>query len=436
MIRCLKLLLAAALLPSVAVPASAGVWDSISQFKKPNMKLGRLAIHPYLKLSEMYDSNIFLQPKSHVAGNNANGNQAGPVLGSWIHATNAGAKLDLPVADMHRFALGYDFSYLAYSKDPRTNNAVHQTADIAYKYKGPFGLAGGLVDRYMNTTDPATTELVRRNKRWQNAAAGFLEYAPEGGVLFAGVDFGHTTHKYIGHPDAVTLNLPLLLNRYEQSAGVKGGYMLAPKTRLYAAYHRQIIHYTVKRPSPTKNNKSHLFDVGVEGNIAPKLTGKIEAGFAYRRYDDENSAAGVNIRSRIYRTWAVATKLAYKPLERTTVNLALSRGLQEATFANNRFYASSSANLSATHKLPYKLTAGVNGGVTIDKYPEATTPALGGLTRNRRDDSYQEGASLDYDIQEWLRTGVSYLHRHKHSVFTEQFNYNDHQTMASVAVTF
>lgn len=414
-----------ALILSLVAPARAGMLDKMKDFKKPNIKIGKLELHPHYKLTETYDSNIFLAPRSKVLGNNADSNKAGPVLGSWITENNLGLKASFPLTEMHKLELGYDFVWKAYKKDPRLNNTVNQAVDAAYSYKGP-NVSAKVADTYVNTVDPATSELTARQKRWQNTATAEGEYAPEGGKLFAGADVSQTNHKYVSQSVA----LRTALNRYEQSFGVKGGYRVRPKTRVYAAYHRQIIHYSVHQSAPTKNNKAHFLDFGVEGDIAPKLTGQVQTGLQYRQYDDPPAAG----QKKITRNWMLATKLTYKPLERTKVDLSWTRRIEESTFLANQFYIANAASLNVTHKLPHKLTAGVNAGLEIDKYPEAT--ATGGSTANRRDDLYQTGASLDYDIQEYLRTGISYTYRTRNSRFTEQFNYNDHLTSLSLSLLF
>jgi hypothetical protein len=251
-----------------------------------------------------------------------------------------------------------------------------------------------------------------------------LEYAPEGGALFAGVDGSQTTHKYLSR------TLGGLLNRYEQTAGIKAGYMVQPKTRVYVGYRRQIIHYSAGRVS---NNKSHLAEIGIEGEIAPKVKGKISAGGQYKQYDE----APVAGQPKIARDSIVSTQLIYNPLERTNVVVTLSRAINEATFANNRFYISTVGNLAVNHRLPYKLTFGINAAVVVDKYPVPASPTIDAAVLNRRDDSQQGGANIDYDIQEWLKVGVGYLYRQRWSKnFTDQFNYEDHQMSVRLALAF
>ena len=203
-----------------------------------------------------------------------------------------------------------------------------------------------------------------------------------------------------------------------------------PKTKVYLAYHRGITHYSAGRNA---NHKDHYVDLGVEGELAPKVKGQVQAGLINRFYD-KAFAAGQNQSNNSY---TIATKVSWKPLERCTVNVGLSRAIQESTFGANRFYENNLASLGLQHKLPYKLTAGVNFSAGWDKYPVPNAPTAGVSIANRRYDQHQQVLTLDYDVNSWLKAGVGYLHRTRWAKnFTDQFNYEDHQTNLNVAVTF
>ena len=407
--------------------------DSISQFKKPNLKWGLLSLNPYYGIGGTYDTNIFLQPTSHVKGQTANNNKAGPVLGSWITDNNFGLKTALPLSAMHSVLLDYDFLWHDYVKDPAINNAVDQTLSAAYNYRGPKGLSGSITDGYTNTTDPATSELIARQQRWQNTVSVQGEYAPEGGNLFAGIDAYDTRDKYVSNASSIRT----LLDRYTEALGAKAGWRLSPATRIYASYHRQVIHYTVHQANP-KDNMANLVDFGVEGRIAPKLTGQIQSGVQFRNYASANP--GFDGAAKNTANWTVGINLTYTPLERTSIDLLLSRSLQESTFAPSQYYVANNVGLSLKHKFPRKLTAMLNAGMEIDQYPGFTpasgTNNIGGPSGKRRDDIYQVGPGMDYDIQEWLRASASYLYRTRFSVFSEQFSYQDQQTTVKLSVLF
>ncbi len=414
--------IAAAILLALAAPVSAGSWDWLTQYKKPNLHWGQMALHPYYRFTEIYDSNIYLVPRP------LNGISIGKgVRGSFIHRNVLGLETNVPLSALQKVYAGYEFQADMYSQEPRVNDTINQRAHLDYEYKGAYGLTGRVGDEYSNTNDQAFSQLIERERRWRNSLYGSLEYRPENGRLAGGVDASHTTNKYVGPL------LGRLLNRYEQRFGFNVGYMVQPKTKAYVAYHRGITHYTVHRelPNQDKNSKSHSFDFGVDGQLTSKLEGKIEAGTTYRRYDETPIGAA----TRETRNFTMATSLVYKPQDRTTIYLQLNRHLEESISAGNRFYISNNAILDIKHKLPYKFSVGVNGAIGIDKYPDNQTTASG-ATGLRRDDIYQGGAWVEYDIQEWLSTGVSYVYRERNSTFPADFNYEVSQTAWNLALKF
>ena len=129
----------------------------------------------------------------------------------------------------------------------------------------------------------------------------------------------------------------------------------------------------------------------------------------------------------------MATTLTYKPDTYTTMALELSRFLEESTDASNPYYVANNVNVDIKHAFPRKIKAGVNLGLTIDKYQNNQPFGPEGI---RRDDIYQGGCWVEYDIQKWLSTGLSYFFRERDSTFSSQFNYQDHQVTWNAAFKF
>ncbi len=396
--------------------------DWLTQYKKPNIHYGQLALHPYYQLTETYDNNIYLVPR-----NTPTRTVGGGVRDSWITTNELALEAVLPWRRLHTFAAGYDFEANTYTTQPELNDTINQKAHLDYVYAGAYGLTYKAGDKYENTTDQAFSELIGRNRRWTNVVYTELDYNPEKGYLAGGVDASHTANKYLGD------TIGRQLNRYEQRAGFNVGYKIQPKTKLYASYHRTIIHYTVHRelPDQDRDNKSHDLGFGVSGVLAPKVTGQVEGGMTYREYD-EAPIGGV---TRVTHNFTVATNVVYKPTSNTDVIFGASRRLEESINASSRFYISNNASLDIKHKLPRKFSVGVNGAFGLDKYPESQT-VTGGATGSRRDDIYQAGAWVEYDIQQWLSTGLSYVFRERDSNFSGEFNYQDMQTAWNLALKF
>ena len=413
----------AALALFAASPASAVNLDWLTQYKQPNIHYGQLALHPYYQFTEVYDSNIYLVPRDQP--NNVVG---GGVRGSWITKNELALEANLPWRKLHNLAAGYVFEAQNYTTDARGNDTINQSAHLDYVYKGAYGMTYKLGDNYLSTTDQAFSQLVERNRRWANVVYTELDYNPEHGYMAGGVDASHTVNKYLGAA------IGRQLNRYTQRAGFNVGYKVKPKTKLYVAYHRVVTHYTVNRelPDQDKDNKSHDIGVGVSGVIAPKVTGQVEGGMSYREYDE----APIGAVTQVTRNFTVATNVVYKPTDRTDVILALSRDLQESISGGNRFYISNSATLDIKHKFPRKFSAGVNGAFGLDKYPDTQFIGASATRGNRRDDIYQGGVWVTYDIQAWLTTGLSYVYRERDSTFSGEFNYQDMQTAWNLALKF
>jgi hypothetical protein len=418
-----KLIAAAAVLCLLASNSRANLaeWDWLTQYKQPNLHYGQLALHPYYKLAEVYDSNIFLVPHDQPSGQ-----VGGGVKSSWITKNNFGLETNLPWQHINNLSLGYDFEHDHYTTQPSVNDTINQAAHADFAREGAQGVTYKLGDQYINTTDQAFSELIQRERRWMNRVYGEVDYMPKNGRLAYGVDADHETDKYLDP------TLAAGLNRYQQDFGFNVGYMVEPKTKVYVSYHRGIIHYTVN-PQPgltDKNSKSHTVAAGVTGKLSPKIEGQVEAGYTYRQYDQAPFAGAQSI----HRSPTVATSVTYHPDEYSKIALTLSRYLQESIDPSNPFYYSNNAALDMDHKFPYKFTAGINLAMGIDQYQNAQT--FGATNQTRRDDLYQGGAWVEYDIQKWLSTGVAYVFRERNSTFTGQFNYEDSQVTWNASLKF
>ena len=402
-----------------AVPASAG-----------NIKLGGVAINPYYGLEARYEDNIYRVPKNinnhAVAG--------GGVRGSWIMSNNLGLKLSAPIGEMHKVKAMYDVTFKNYKVQPRANNAINQKVGVGYEFKGSK-LGAKLTNDYVNTQDPAFNPngtvvngtLVQRERRWQNTLAGEAEYTL-GDKFFAGVDAQTDRKQYLNRSGGAT-SLANTLNTSEVTFGVKGGYKVAPKTKVFVAVHRTLLHYTEE--TRQDNHRDWDVDFGVEGKLAPKLKGLVQAGFNYVQFDKD----GANpTRARICRHFQTLVKLDYAVTDKGTFVLAANRATNDSSTTGSRYFISGGANLAYNHKFG-KLGAGVNGGVQIDRYSDAIV-TTGTATKTRRDDNYTLGAKADYKIKDWASTGAFYTHNARFSTFSRQFNYRDNITGVNAKLSF
>ena len=416
-----KLLAAAVVSCLLASNAGAALtdWNWLTQYQKPNMHYGQLALHPYYKLSEVYDSNIYLVPHDQPSGQ-----VGGGIVSSWITKNNLGLETDLPWRHINDLKLGYDFESDLYTTQPSVNNTVNQTLHADYVREGSHGMTYKAGDQYVNTTDQAFSEIVQRERHWTNRVYAEADYIPKNGRLAWGVNADHETDKYLSPTLGAGLDL------YRDDLGFNVGYMVQPKTKVYISYTHEIMHYTVNPLSgPDNDNKSEIVAAGVTGQLAPKIKGQVEIGETYRWYD-----AALPGQPLIYRSPVVTTDVTYSPDKYTDIILTVSRVYQQSIDANNAFYYSNNATLDIKHKFPHKFSAGINVAVGLDQYENSQT--FGTTTRYRHDDLYQGGAWVEYDIQQWLSTGLAYVYRERDSTFSAEFNYQDTQVSWNAELKF
>ncbi|HEX4048163.1 MAG TPA: outer membrane beta-barrel protein [Elusimicrobiota bacterium] len=402
--------------------ANLADWDWLTQYQKPNMHYGQLALHPYYKLSEAYDSNIFLVPHDLPSGE-----VGGGIRSSWITKNDLGLETNLPWRHINNLSLGYDFESDIYTTLPSVNNTINQALHADFVREGAQGMTYKAGDQYVNTTDQAFSELVQRARRWMNRVYAEADYTPLNGRLAWGVNADHEADKYLDP------TIGAGLNRYQEDAGFNVGYMVQPKTKAYLSYTRTIIHDTVNPAAgvPDNDNKSHTVAVGLLGQLTPKIKGQVEAGETYRDYD-----AALPGQPLVYRSPTVTTDLTWSADKYTDVILTLSRLFQESIDSNNAFYYENDATLDIKHKFPRKFSAGISVAAGLDQYVNSQLVGAGPATAERRDDLYQGGAWIEYDIQQWLSTGLAYVYRERDSTFSGEFNYQDSQVTWNAALKF
>lgn len=398
------------------------------------MQVGKMTVTPSAGLEERYDTNIYLVPPDEKGVS-----QGGGVVQSMINDIKFGLGVKFPISDIHSVSLDYKGNALFYNRYPSQNNAFHQGVDLDYNYKAG-ALWANLYNRYLNTTDPAFSEQIDRSLRWENKAGLILGYKPEGGKLFVEISGDTKRDKYIdGNLTAAgTPGLGQLLDRVQLHFGLKTGYYVQPKTRVFVSYDRDIIHYT-NDPTPAgakKDNKAHAVGFGLEGKLSEKLQLTAQTGWSTRKYDETTLADAGPLTAQTSNTvnWFMGLNAKHQCSERTSVVLNYARRIDESSYSTNRFSIGNQTNLDVSHGLTGQLKLKLGVGWGLNKYPDATT--TGGLIASRRDDTYSGKLGLDYKINENLNAYVKYQYDQRFSTFSGQFNYKRHMPSLGVSAKF
>ncbi|HAF96510.1 MAG: hypothetical protein A2021_04270 [Elusimicrobia bacterium GWF2_52_66] len=356
-----------------------------------NIKLGTLEINPQVSVQQSYDSNIYLTRTKPLS---ANINRTG--LGVNL-LNKIGSRLDLKGA--------YTAEFLSYSRSTNINNATHHLASLGVEARLPKSTTFILDDKYMQTTDQATSELTARALRVQNTAGAGLE-APLRGKFGFNLAAQHTYHNYL----AAVNNL---LDRQEMLSGADLTFKVQPKTKLVLGFRYGTMSY--KLASADNGDAFYNnWDLGLTGNIAPKLVGTIKAGVQYRRYEKSLNQAADKINTGGY-----SAQLLWKPAELTEVILYGKRGNVETSYGDNRFYTSNTGDITLSRQV-HKLKAGLGFNYEAIAYPEIT--ALTG--KKRLDTNTNMRATAEYDMRKWLKAGVGYMYKNR-TTNEKDFKYHD-----------
>lgn len=408
--------------PAVPVAPQAGDWDPLSALAAGVSKLSALGrpefrlvleLHPFYRLTETYDSNIYLVPPDKPDGRRTGGG----VVGSWITTNELGTAWKLPFSKRSELRGLYSAKATNYSKQSKTNNAVDQDVRVGYDLKGQRG-GMTLSETYLNTEDPAFSELVARQRRTMLETTASLDFERSRRFVFR--LFGkHALHKYLDPTLAGSLN------RYEAAMGGEAGIKLAPKTKTFLSYAREIVHYSAGRRDHSHSDRLGL---GLEGEMGPRVTGRAQADVQRRRY--ENPPAG---RPTTVTNLLTSVDLKVKAARRTDGRIRLFRAVNETTFAANRHYVATGLSLGLTHTWR-KLVLSGDGSFETDRYPESTTTAS--ASGNRRDDIYSYAARVEYKVRPWLSTDLGFQYLRRHSLFADQFDYSDARSSVGLKIQF
>ena len=361
-----------------------------------NIKLGTVEINPVASINQAYDTNIYLAEK---------GAGITPVRESFINRAMAGVNVANKFGPKLELTGGYNLELLTYSRAASTNNAVHHSGNLAVKALLPRDTTLTVQDNAMDTTDQATSELTQRARRVQNTAMLNVE-SPLRGKFGFGIMLQHNYNNYM----AMANNA---LDRAELLAGLNITYQLQPKTKVFVGYTYGTLNYLNDAAYPTATNDAtyNNIDLGVTGNIAPKLVGTVKAGVQMRNYDKSFTYGSIKADNDL-NTAAYSAQLAWNAMEKTDVVILAKRANVESNFQASRFYTSTLTDLSASREVR-KVKVGVGVNYEDVLYPEKST--LGG---KRHDNMTSARLTADYNIQKWLKAGFNYTFKYRTSNYT------------------
>ena len=385
-----NLIIAAVLL----MPAAAGA--------QQNIKFGNLEVNPFVSTQESYDSNIYLTNTQRKS--------------AMINRSGLGVNLVEKFGSRYDLKGGYNMELLGYSRETQVNNAVHHNADLGFTGRMPKSITVTVEDKWKQTTDQATSQIVERALRMENTL-GLNINAPIQGKFGFAVAAQHVYNNYLS-------NNPTL-DREESQVGFDLDYKWQPKTKLFLSYRHGILNY---QTGFTNDANFDNIEVGATGQIAPKVQGTVKAGMQSRKYDEDLNDAKNNSTTAQY-----SAQAKWMPMEKTDVVLLAKRGNVETNYGDARYYLSTLTDLTITREVR-KVKVGLGLNYEDVRYSDKNNPLLA-TDKKRLDENASVRVTAEYNIQKWLKADFAFTYKDRSSNF-DAFEYKDNILALGLKATF
>lgn len=374
----------------------------VSAQEKSNIHIGTLEIHPSASVTQSYDSNIFLEPDDEEEDD-------------FITDIGLGLEAKMPLIPQRQedFMLEafYRADIIRFWDQDDIDRVDHTARGLLYfAFANDFRLR--IEDNFLKTADPPNSELTDLEKRFRNILDAYLIYDREKIKIEGGYRMVRDEYDNFAN-----------LDKTDNMFSGAYFYQIFPKTSIFGEYDYGEIEYGNNQTN--SDSEYHQGRLGIEGNLIPKLTGTVKAGFRQVEYDesDKDDFSGFTLFGNI----------RYNATERTVMNLYAERTSQESTYATNSHFEVNNIGIRLDHQLSRRLWLNGESFFQLNRYPDETTE--GSKTAKREDKFFSIGAGLKYEIKEWWLVSAGYKFKQRASNF-DVFDYNDHKISAQVLVMY
>lgn len=385
-----------------------------------NLHIGKLQIHPELKYSVTYDSNIFQEPED--------------TREDFIHTIRPGVRILYQGIGDNMLAVGYDMGFIQYTEN--TDNSYNEhTAFLKGLYKAPMGIFIRIDDNFAHTADPYGNSNSYREgdpkvKRWYNNLGLALGY--ELNRLSFEASYANHYEHYFEHED-------WWQNRHDHQFGFTTYYRFLPRTSALLQYRLTDFNYINQdngdntrgiESDTSQDARLHQIFTGLRFDPSGKLKGELKVGIGRKDYVNDQDWNGLDYED--VTTWMAETSLTWDATAKTSLETLFSRSLNDSTQSYATRFSRTAYRLGVRHHFLEQLIGTTQVGVVLDDYNNIST-TLG----TRHDRTLRAGAGLEYTVQEWLVLTFSYAFTDR--VSTEDFDdeeYRDHSTTVGLQAIF
>jgi len=385
---------AAVVAPAVAQKSSG--WNLGNLFRYGRLGDGikvddtRWVIHPTYEQRGTFDSNIFMDPTNPKS--------------DYFFDMIPGVEIEMPMSK-HLLTAAYKADFSQYCKY-QTQNSADQMANT--KLFLDFDRYYVRQNNYFNDTTSRsgtefTTKVQRRNWTFDTTAGAIWnKFTFETGYSYFFENYVKQAYQE--------------LDRDEHVFTSSAFYRIFPKTELLVESNTGIVRYD-NSGGGFRDNNYYQVRGGVRGQILPKLTGIGKVGWMGKYYTTDNVPD--------YSSAVTYLGFVYEMTSRTSIIASYECTAREATYGDNNYYDQNLFTLELDQKIMNKLSGFFRTSYENDAYPRNTILVGTLQDQKRNDDVWGFATGLNYDIQEWLKTGVEYDFDNRGSNFSF-YDYDRH----------
>lgn len=372
------------------------------------IQVGPSLLFPTLNVTQTHDDNIGLA--------------SGGTESDWVTSVAPALRLVLPV---RRFFLeaegGLDFvSY----RDNDGENSTNWFAGVAAGAEFPGGLSFKVGDTHAERYLVGSQEYGPGEDASLNTLRATAAYAVREALRLEAT----WTRAAYGYDESVARE------RVESTLQADAYWKLRP--RLSAIVEAAFADYAYDSKTAQDGSATQLA-LGLTWDVTAKSTGLAKAGYQWKRYQDENPAAGIEGDSY----FTLAAGLRHSFTNRTAAQVDLSRASRESDFPGNPYFLRTALDVSVSQRFTAKLYGRAGVRVAVDAYPNETSydnpyDAVDAVETDKRRDSTLEGKlAVGFDVNRWLALELAYGGLRRSSNF-DTFDHNATRLSLSAKAAF
>ncbi len=378
--------------------------------RREGAKMGPLVIHSAGKVTEQFESNIYLN----------NTDRKADIIS--ILSPSVGFELPVPLGDESGICGDYEYSpyiYGTWGSENHTDQRVRALIEMNFA-----NVILTATDTYRIFTNRADNEnslkLKMDTNNFRVGAANQFERL--------GYDVGYNNKLTIYDSNDLYYNQLTYKdkNYMDQMLDLTASYRIMPKTLLLLENDLGLVRY-INSSQPVGSFYDEVV-MGLRGEWTSKFNINLRAGLRGQFYDKSSVMPDKSFVSLVVRGG-----FDYSPTDSDKITVALERAPRESTFSNMNYYVANVANIAYDHQFNDKLTAGVSVNGQYHQYPSQAT--VNNQTATRYDGYIGGSANVRYDIRKWLSVGAKYTYVNRTSKF-DVYDYFNNVLTANVTVGF